>query len=84
MLVEREECCPEDHKQRNHLSLLPLSCLLAERDGLESVWITSGFLWDFCPLCVLSKCTYADTFTLLIHTHTYTTGGDWRLAVSAK
>lgn len=36
MLVEREECCPEDHKQRNNLSLLPLSFLLAETDGLES------------------------------------------------
>lgn len=36
MLVEKEECCPEDHKQRNNLSLLPLSFLLAETDGLES------------------------------------------------
>ncbi len=29
VLVEREECCPEDHKQRNNLSLLPLLFLLA-------------------------------------------------------
>ena len=47
MLVEREECSPEDHKQRNNLSLLPLSFLLAETDGLELDWITFGFPWDF-------------------------------------
>lgn len=64
MLVEREECCLEDHKQRNNLSLLPLSFLLAETDGLESDWIASGFLWDFCPLCVLSICTCTRSFIL--------------------
>lgn len=65
MLVEREECCPEDHKQKKkkkHLSLLALSFFLAERDGLESNWMSSGFLWDICSACVLSECTYADTF----------------------
>lgn len=54
----------------------------------EMAWSQIGsllaFFGIFCPLCVLSKRTYADTFTLLIHTHTYTTGGDWQLAVSAK
>lgn len=67
MLVEREECCPEDHKQRNNLSLLPLSFLLAETDGLESDWITAGFLWDFCLLCVCSVRTR--TCTVYSHTH---------------
>lgn len=63
MLVEREECCPEDHKQRNHLSLLPLSFLLEKRDGLESNSITSGFIWDFGLVRVLSKyaCIYSYT-----------------------
>lgn len=31
-----ERMPPEDHKQKNHLSLLALSFLLAETDGSES------------------------------------------------
>lgn len=67
MFVEREECCPEDHKQRNNLSLFPLSFLLAETDGLESDWITSGFLWDLFPAVCFQY--YAHThLNLLTHT----------------
>lgn len=45
MLMEREECCLVDHKQRNNWSPLPRSFLLARTDGLESDCITSDFLW---------------------------------------
>lgn len=76
MLVEREECSPEHHKQRNNLSLLPLSFLLAETDGLESDWIASGFPWDFCLLCILSVCMHS-----FAHKHKER---DWQLAMSAK
>lgn len=74
MLVEREECCPEDQKQRNHLSLLALSFLFEKRNGLKSDWITSDLIWDFGLVRVLSK--YARVYS---YKHTQRS----RLAISA-
>lgn len=67
MLVEREECSPEDHKLQNNLSPL-LSFLLAETDGLESCWIPSAFAWNFAGY------VFHEQINLLRPTDT---GGDW-------
>lgn len=43
MLVESEECSPEDHKQKNYLLLHHLSFHLAKTNDSESDRITSTF-----------------------------------------